>query len=98
MDIHISDHQPVVLFTNDDLPPTISKYIIRKANTDDGKDNFKQGFHNKNIFDQLDIDILVTDSNYNYEMLEHAINESYSECFPERRVKFNAKKHKIRYL
>ena len=51
-------------------------------------------FHNKHIFDQLDKDIHVTDPNYNYEILEHAIKESHSECFPERRVRFNAKKHK----
>ena len=27
LDIHISDHQPVFLYTNDDIPPTRSKYI-----------------------------------------------------------------------
>ena len=27
LDIHKSDHQPVVLLTNDDIPPTRSKYI-----------------------------------------------------------------------
>ena len=32
--------------------------------------------------------------NYNNEILEHAIKETHSECFPERRVRFNAKKHK----
>ena len=94
LDIHISDHQPVVLFTNDDIPPTRSKYITIRANTDDRKDNFRQCFHNKHIFDQLDKDIHVTDPNYNYEILEHAIKETHSECFPERRVRFNAKKHK----
>ena len=94
LDIHISDHQPVVLFTNDDIPPTRSKYITIRANTDDRKDNFRQCFHNKYIFDQLDKDIHVTDPNYNYEILEHAIKDTHSECFPERRVRFNAKKHK----
>ena len=94
LDIHISDHQPVVLFTNDDIPPTRSKFITIRANTDDRKDNFRQCFHNKYIFDQLDKDIHVTDPNYNYEILEHAIKYTHSECFPERRVRFNAKKHK----
>ena len=94
LDIHMSDHQPVVLFTNDDIPPTRSKYITIRANTDDRKDNFRQCFHNKHIFDQLDKDIHVTDPNYNYEILEHAIKKTHSECFPERRVRLNAKKHK----
>ena len=91
LDIYISDHQPVVLFTNDDIPPTRSKCITIRANTDDRKDNFRQCFYNKHIFDQLDKDIHVTDPNYNYEIFEHAIKETHSECFPERRVRFNAK-------
>ena len=70
LDIHISDHQPVVLFTNDDIPPTTSKYITIRANTGDRKDHFSQSFHNKQIFDQLDKDIHITDPNYNYEILE----------------------------
>ena len=94
LDIHISDHQPVILFTNENLPPTRSKYITIRANTDDRKDNFRQCFHNKHSFDQLDKDIHDTDPNHNYDILEHAIKETHSECFPERRVKFNAKKHK----
>ena len=94
MDIHISDHQPVILFTNEDLPPTRSKYITIRANTDDRKDHFRQCFHNKHIFDQLDKDIHNTDPNHNYNILEHAIKETHSECFPERRVNFNANKHK----
>ena len=94
LDIHISDHQPVILFTNEDLPPTRSKYITIRANTDDRKDHFRQCFHNKHIFDQLDKDIHNTDPNHNYDILEHAIKETHSECFPERRVKFNTKKHK----
>ena len=93
LDIHISDHQPVILFTNEDLPPTRSKYITIRANTDDRKDHFRQCFHNKHVFDQLDKDIHNTDPNHNYDILEHAIKETHSECFPERRVKFNAKKH-----
>ena len=77
LDIHISEHQPVVLFTNVDIPPTRSKYITIRANTNDRKDNFRQCFHNKHIFDQLDKDIHVTDPNYNYEIFEHAIKETH---------------------
>ena len=90
LDIHISDHQTVVLFTNDDLPPSRPRYLTIRANTDDRKNNFRQCFH-KHTFDQLDKDLHVTDPNYNYEMLEHALKDTHSECFPERRVKFNSK-------
>ena len=34
---HISDHQPIVLFSNGDLPPTKHKYITIKSNTDEAK-------------------------------------------------------------
>ena len=94
LEIHISNHQPVILFTNEDLPPTRSKYITIRANTDDRKDHFRRCFHNKHIFGQLDKDIHNTDPNHNYDILEHAIKETHSECFLERRVKINVKKHK----
>ena len=92
--MHISDHQPIILFTGDGLPPTRAKYITIRTNTDDRKDHFKQCFHNKHVFDQLDTNIHIPDPNYNYEILEHALKETHSECFPERRVRFNDKKHK----
>ena len=38
------------------------------------------------------MNIHVNDPNHNYEILEHALKETHSECFPERRVKFNDKK------
>ena len=94
LDMHISDHQPIILFTGDGLPPTRAKYITIRTNTDDRKDHFKQCFHNKHVFDQLDTNIHIPDPNYNYEILEHALKETHSECFPERRVRFNDKKHK----
>ena len=94
LDMHISDHQPIILFTGDGLPPTRAKYITIRTNTDDRKDHFKQCFHNKHVFDQLDTNIHIPDPNYNYEILEHALKETRSECFPERRVRFNDKKHK----
>ena len=94
LDMYISDHQPIILYTNDDLPPARNKFITIRTNTDDQKDHFKQRFHNKHIFDQLDTNIHVNDLNHNYEILEHALKETHSECFPERRVKFNDKKRK----
>ena len=94
MDIHISDHQPIILFTSDDLPPTRTKYITIRTNTDDRKNQCKQCFHNKHVFDQLDTNIHIPDPNHHYEILEHTLKETNSECFPERRVKFNDKKHK----
>ena len=75
--MHISDHQPIILFTNIDLPPARNKF-----NTDDQKDHFKQCFYNKHIFNQLDTNIHVNDPNHNYEILEHALKETHSECFP----------------
>ena len=92
LDMYISDHQPIILYTNDDLPPARKKFITIRTNTDDQKDHFKQRFHNKHIFDQLDTNIHVNDPNHNYEILEHALKETHSECFPVRRVKFNDKK------
>ena len=91
--MHITDHQPIILFTSVDLPPTGTKYITIRTNTDDRKDHFKQCFHNKHVFDQLDTNIHIPDLKYNYEILEHAPKETHSECFPERRVRFNDKKH-----
>ena len=76
------------------LPPTRAKYITIRTNTDDRKDHFKHCFHNKHVFDQLDTNIHIPDPNYNYEILEHALKETHSECFPERRVRFNDRKHK----
>ena len=90
--MHISDHQPIILITNDDLQSAKNKFIPIRTNIDDQKDHFKQCFHNKHIFDQLDTNIHATDPNHNYEILEHALKETHSECFHERQVKFNDKK------
>ena len=95
LDMHISDHQSIILFTSDDLPSTRAKYITIRTNRDDRKVHFKQCFHNKHVFDQLDTNIHIPDPNYNYEILEleiwwvylspieHALKETHSECFPE---------------
>ena len=80
LNMYISDHQPVILFTNDDLPPARNKFITIRTNTD-----------NKHIFDQLDTNIHANDPNHNYKILERALKETHSECFPELRVKFNDK-------
>ena len=96
LNIHISDHQSVILLINDDLPPTKANYITVKSNTDGANERFRTSFHNKHVhvLDQLDDNIHVADPNHNYAILENALKETYSECFPVRRVKFNSKKHK----
>ena len=93
LDKHISDHQPIILFTRDDLPMTRAKYITIRTKTDDKKDHFKPCLHNKHVFNHLDTNSHIPDPNYNYEILEHALKETHSECFPaECRVRFNDKK------
>ena len=87
--MHISGHQPIILFTSDDLPLTRAKYITIRTNTVDRKYHAKQCFHNKRVFDQLDTNIHIPDPNHNYKIFEHALKETYSEDFPERRVRFN---------
>ena len=57
LNIHISDHQLVVLFVNDDLPLTKAKYTTVKSNTDGAKESFGTSFYNKHVFDQLDDNI-----------------------------------------
>ena len=94
LDIHISDHQPVILFSDDDLPKVNVKYLTIKTNTDEARKLFKETFINKRVFEHLDTDIHIADPNQNYNVLENALTESYSACFPERVVRFNKKKHK----
>ena len=92
LNIHISDHQPVVLFSNHELPTVKTKYITITNNSDEAKAAFILSFENKHVLEQL----VETkeDPNYNYEILERALTDSYTECFPKRVVKFNKKKHK----
>ena len=35
LDMHISDHELIILFTNNDLPPARNKFITIRTNTDD---------------------------------------------------------------
>ena len=90
--MHISVHQPIILFTSDNLPLTRANNITIRTNTYDRKDHFKQCFHIKHVFHQLDTNIYIPDLNHNYEILEHSLKETDFECFPERRVRFNDKK------
>ena len=89
LNVHISDHQPIVLFSNDELPTVKSKYITITNNSDEAKAAFLSSFENKHVLEQL----VETnrDPNYNYEILEKALTDSYTECFPKRVVKFNKK-------
>ena len=94
LNVHISDHQPVILFTDDDLPHKKLKYITIKTNSEEAKKHFCSSFKSKNIMDLLDRNIYDTDPNENYEVLERTLKEVHTECFPERIVRFNDKKHK----
>ena len=94
LDIHISDHQPVILFSEDDLPKVNDKYITIKTNTDEARKLFNETFINKKVFEHLDTDIHVADPNQNYNVLENALTESYSACFPELVARFNKRKLK----
>ena len=91
LNTHISDHQPVVWFVNDDQPPTKAKYITVKSTTDGAKERFRTSFHNNHVLDQLNDNIHVADPNQDYAILENELKEIHCECFPERRVKFNSK-------
>ena len=95
LNVHISDHQPVIVFTDDDLPHTNLKYITIKTNSEEAKRHFCSSFKSKNIMDLLNRNIHATDPNENYEVLEQTlIKEVHNESFPERIVRFNVKKHK----
>ena len=93
LNVHISDHQPVVVFTDDDLPHKNLKYITIKTNSEEAKRHFCSSFKSKNIMDLLNRNIHATDPNENYEVLEQTPKEVYNESFPERIVRFNVKKH-----
>ena len=89
---HISDHHPVVLFCNIDVPMHKHKYITIQTKSDEAKATFRSTFKNKHVLNKLDAE--STDPNHNYEILEVALRESLNECFPTRTVRFNVKRHK----
>ena len=93
LNVHISDHQPVVVFTDDDLPQSMLKYITIKTNSEEAKRHFCS-FKNKDIMDLLNRNIHATDPNEKYGVLEQTLKEVHNESFPERIVRFNVKKHK----
>ena len=79
LNIHISDHQPVVLFNNHELPTLTTKYIAVTNNSDEAKTAFLLLFENIHVLEQL----VETneDPNYNYEIVEKAPTDPYDECF-----------------
>ena len=92
MNNYISDHQPVVLFCDIDVPLHKHKYTTIQTKSDEAKATFRSTFKNKHALNKLDVE--STDPNYNYEILEAALRESLNECFPTRTVRFNVKRHK----
>ena len=79
LNIHISDHRPVVLFSNHELPTVTTKYITITNNSDESKTAFLLLFENKHVLEQL----VETneDPNYNYEIAEKAPTDPYDKCF-----------------
>ena len=92
LDTHISDHQPIIIFCNVEIPNHKTKYITITNNSDQAKAEFVSSFTDKNVLEQLDE--TNGDPNCNYEILEKALTDSHTDCFPKRIVKFNMKKHK----
>ena len=66
--IHISDHQPIILFTNDQTPAAKSHFITIRTNSDEATHRFRTFFHDKNVIDKLDL--INPGPNTNYEILE----------------------------
>ena len=50
---HISDHQPVVLFYNIDVPMHKHKYNTIQTKSDRGKATFRSTFKNKHVLNKL---------------------------------------------
>ena len=93
LNVHISDHQPVIIFCNDEVPLSRTKYFTITTNSDKAKTNFCQSFQNKQVFERLDNN--NDNPNHNYQILEESLINSHNECFPTRVVMFNRKRHKI---
>ena len=87
LNVHISDHQPVILFSNDEVPLSRTKYITIATNSDKAKTKLCLTFQNKQVLEKLD-----DDPNHDYQILEKSLIDSHNECFPTRVVKFNRKK------
>ena len=63
LDVHISDHQPVILFLDDDLPEIRVKYINIKTNTEEARKQFHDEFVRKQVFHLLDSNFHIVDPN-----------------------------------
>ena len=92
LNIHISDHQPIMMFTNDETSVTKTHCITIRTYSDEAKHRFRTSSRDKNVIDKLDL--INPDPNTNYEILEKELKESHQECFTVRTVKFNAKRNK----
>ena len=90
LNVHISDHQPIILFSNDEVPLSRTKYITIATNSDKAKTKFGLTFQNKQVLEKLDNN--NDDPNHNYQTLEESLIDSHNECIPTRVVKFNYKK------
>ena len=91
LDTHISDHQPIIIFCNVEIPNHKTKYTTITNNSDQAKTELFSSFADKNVLEQLNE--TNGDPHCNYEILEKALTDSHTECFPKRIVKFNIKKH-----
>ena len=92
LNVHISDHQPILLFTDEKAPVSKSKYITIRTNSEQAKAAFCLSFRNQQVLQKLDAD--TVDPNSNYAILEKSLKNSHDECFPMHVVKFNPKRHK----
>ena len=54
LDFHINDHQPVILFSDNDLPQIGVEYITIKANTEEARKQVHCEFISKQVFRPLD--------------------------------------------
>ena len=92
LNVHISDHRPIVILTDDKAPVSKSKYITITANLEQAKAAFCLSFRNQQFLQKLDA--VTVDQNSNCAILEKSLKNSHDECFPMRVVKFNPKRHK----
>ena len=73
---HISDHQPVPLFCNIDVPMHKHKYITIQTNSVKAKATFRSTFKNKHVLNILDTE--STDPNPG---LNHDLNQAIKVLF-----------------
>ena len=79
LNVHTSDHQPVILFFNDEVPLSGTKYITIATNSDKAKTKFCLTFQNKQVLEKLDNN--NDDPNHNYQILEESLIDSHNECY-----------------